>query len=142
MVQVGDQFKIEIEDVFENEAGEFLYKIKGFRSLVFDEEGILKLTPLSSAIEVTVDCAGNLIRKGDEVIVLGDLGDAYDPHYCFMDEMKRFVGKQFAVSEVYVTPCGEKQVKLYNIRNYKSDIVNGLSDYIWVGKWLMKVEQP
>lgn len=43
MAEIGDRFTIEIENVFKNEDGKLLYKIKGFNSLVFDEAGIERL---------------------------------------------------------------------------------------------------
>ena len=43
---MGDKYIIEIEDKpFHNEDGDFLYRVKGFNSLVFDMTGISKLTP-------------------------------------------------------------------------------------------------
>lgn len=44
MANIGDKFIITIGDRAENEqSGETLYRIKGFKSLVFDENGIEKL---------------------------------------------------------------------------------------------------
>lgn len=44
MANIGDKFIITIGDKAENEqSGETLYRIKGFKSLVFDENGIGKL---------------------------------------------------------------------------------------------------
>ena len=46
MAQVGDKYIIEIGAEFKNQGGGFgepLYLIKGFRSLVFDENGLFKL---------------------------------------------------------------------------------------------------
>lgn len=44
MANIGDKFIITIGDKAENEqSGETLYRIKGFKSLVFDENGIEKL---------------------------------------------------------------------------------------------------
>lgn len=44
MANIGDEFIITIGDKAENEqSGETLYRIKGFKSLVFDEYGIMKL---------------------------------------------------------------------------------------------------
>lgn len=44
MTNIGDKFIITIGDKAENEqSGETLYRIKGFKSLVFDENGINKL---------------------------------------------------------------------------------------------------
>lgn len=44
MANIGDKFIITIGDKAENEqSGETLYRIKGFKSLVFDENGINKL---------------------------------------------------------------------------------------------------
>ena len=43
MAEKGDRFIIEIDDIFRDEHGKPLYRIKGFNSLVFDEVGIEKL---------------------------------------------------------------------------------------------------
>ena len=43
MVNVGDKFVIEVDRVFTDDNGNKLYRIKGFNSLVFDENGIEKL---------------------------------------------------------------------------------------------------
>lgn len=45
--KVGDKFVVEIDKVFEQE-GEKLYRAKGMKSLVFDANGLRKLTPLSN----------------------------------------------------------------------------------------------
>jgi hypothetical protein len=43
---MGDKYIIELEDKpFHKEDGDFLYRVKGFKSLVFDMTGIGKLTP-------------------------------------------------------------------------------------------------
>lgn len=51
MSQVGDKFVIEIGDIFEHD-DETLYRIKGFNSLVFDENGMKKLVPIEEATNV------------------------------------------------------------------------------------------
>lgn len=43
MAKVGDKYIIEIDSVMNNGQNN-LYRIKGFRSLVFDEEGLNRLT--------------------------------------------------------------------------------------------------
>lgn len=43
MYKVGDKFIIEIDEIFENK-GKTLYRIKGFNSLVFDKNGLNKLS--------------------------------------------------------------------------------------------------
>lgn len=48
MASKGDKFIIEIESTYIAEVGDtpaVLYKMKGFNSLVFDQQGIEKLTP-------------------------------------------------------------------------------------------------
>lgn len=46
MANIGDKFIITIGDKMINEqSGETLYRVKGFKSLVFDDKGIEKLTP-------------------------------------------------------------------------------------------------
>jgi hypothetical protein len=45
MANIGDKFIITIGDKAKNEqSGAVLYRIKGFKSLVFDENGIEKFT--------------------------------------------------------------------------------------------------
>lgn len=78
MYKVGDKFEIEIEEVYKSECpwkGAIdLYRIKGFNSLVFDENGLDKLkkiepevTPKTvKASELAVDTkvlCSNLINK-------------------------------------------------------------------------------
>ena len=43
MAKVGDKFIIEIDSKMTRNGGRTLYGIKGFRSLVFDDEGIRRL---------------------------------------------------------------------------------------------------
>jgi len=45
-VKIGDTFTIEINRIFKDGTGRTLYGAKGFNSLVFDDVGIGKLTPL------------------------------------------------------------------------------------------------
>lgn len=47
MVEVGDKFELTIGEVFYDNKGNQLYRVKGFNSLVFDGEGIKKLTPVN-----------------------------------------------------------------------------------------------
>ena len=54
MAEIGDKFTIEIGSKFCNSANETLYRIKGFNSLVFDENGISKLTPYRNDPEINV----------------------------------------------------------------------------------------
>lgn len=73
MANIGDKFIITIGDKAENEqSGETLYRIKGFKSLVFDENGIEKLekyeghnvkAPTREPIEVgSIVCYSDLWR--------------------------------------------------------------------------------
>lgn len=51
MYKKGDKFVIEIGDVLENENGEaVLYRIEGFKSLVFDKFGLDKLEMLVDGV--------------------------------------------------------------------------------------------
>lgn len=45
-VNVGDRFMLEVGEVFYDNKGNVLYRMKGFNSLVFDEEGLRRLTPM------------------------------------------------------------------------------------------------
>jgi hypothetical protein len=48
MARIGDKFEIEIEEVFKGNNDKILYRMKGFNSLVFDEQGIEKLNYMTS----------------------------------------------------------------------------------------------
>lgn len=52
----GDQFVIEIDDVLTDSNNERVYKIKGFRALVFDDNGLdrLKKVGASSPVDKTI----------------------------------------------------------------------------------------
>lgn len=54
MINVGDKFVVEIEKVFEQD-GEKLYRAKGFKSLVFDDNVLKKLVPLEEAANVNMN---------------------------------------------------------------------------------------
>lgn len=47
MVEVGDKYELTIGEVFYDNKGNQLYRVKGFNSLVFDEEGLSRLSKLS-----------------------------------------------------------------------------------------------
>lgn len=56
--EVGDKFIVEIDKVFEQD-GETLYRAKGMKTLVFDENGLKKLRPYKPEEDE--------IKVGDEV---------------------------------------------------------------------------
>ena len=64
MINVGDKFIIEIDKVFEQD-GEKLYRAKGFKSLVFDDNGLKKLVPLEEAANVNMEAARYAGRAGE-----------------------------------------------------------------------------
>ena len=64
MISVGDKFIIEIDKVFEQD-GENLYRIKGFKSLVFDEYGLKMLRRFQDEYRVNIEAAH--IAGQDEV---------------------------------------------------------------------------
>jgi hypothetical protein len=70
--RIGDKFVIEIDRCFTDSYGNKLYRIKGFSSLVFDENGITKLTPYEDVVQIEV---------GDEVIAKNEdeVGKLYEP---------------------------------------------------------------
>lgn len=70
--RIGEKFLIEIDRCFADSYGNKLYRIKGFNSLVFDENGIKKLTPYEVEAQIEV---------GDEVIAKDKdgVGDFYEP---------------------------------------------------------------
>lgn len=53
----GDKFVIEIEDIFEDSTGKQYAKMKGFNTLIFDEQGIEKLTKFNPVLQITDDKA-------------------------------------------------------------------------------------
>ena len=73
MANVGDKFVIEIDKVFtESNNGNKLYRIKGFNSLVFDENGIIRLEKFEPKIRIIPVC-GNVwkdVKTGEEEIVI------------------------------------------------------------------------
>ena len=77
---MGDKYIIELEDKpFHKEDGDFLYRVKGFNSLVFDMTGIGKLTPYTEPDLEQVRKEANKIgyEKGyrDGVNRIGDAED-------------------------------------------------------------------
>lgn len=52
MKKPGDKFIIEIEEVIPNKTG-ILYRVKGFRSLVFDQYGLIKLEEYNPECELS-----------------------------------------------------------------------------------------
>jgi hypothetical protein len=59
MAKIGDKFMLEIGEVYNAENGQFpskLYKVRGFNSLVFDDEGIRKLSQICNI--------GSIAREG------------------------------------------------------------------------------
>lgn len=82
---VGDKFEIEIGEVFKGaESGNDKYRIKGFDSLVFDDNGLKRMTRVTNSedeikvgdivyVPLTCEC-GLVVRrwgfKGEEVTIL------------------------------------------------------------------------
>lgn len=62
MIQVGDKFVLEINDAFERD-GEKLYRAKGFKSLVFDDNGLKKLVPLQGIAKEEMEAVRNAGRE-------------------------------------------------------------------------------
>ena len=62
---MGKKYIIELEEkMFSNGTLDALYRVKGFRSLVFDAEGLAKLTPYEPEQERPKE---NALHTGDEV---------------------------------------------------------------------------
>lgn len=93
MINVGDKFVVEIEKVFEQD-GEKLYRAKGFKSLVFDDNGLKMLVPLEEAANVNMEAARwagrtevwelvNFVedRKYDIEKIFNIPGDAFNSRY-------------------------------------------------------------
>lgn len=62
MINVGDKFVVEIKKVFEQD-GEKLYRAKGFKSLVFDDNGLKKLVPLEEIAKKEMEAVRNAGRE-------------------------------------------------------------------------------
>ena len=62
MINLGDKFVVEIEKVFEQD-GEKLYRAKGFKSLVFDDNGLKKLVPLEEIDKEEMEAVRNAGRE-------------------------------------------------------------------------------
>lgn len=66
---MGRKYVIELEEVpFENDESDKLYRVVGFNSLVFDENGIKKLKPLEEELKLR-NCLAENLEVGDEVEV-------------------------------------------------------------------------
>ena len=65
MYKVGDKFIIEIDSVIEGK-GLQLYGIRGFKALVFDEAGLMKLDRPSRIEAEQTD--GGILIKGAEIV--------------------------------------------------------------------------
>ena len=68
MNKIGQKFVIEISDTFtsvdSNGNISTLYRIKGFNSLVFDDEGLSRLIPIESHnTEILTNVLGNFSEK-------------------------------------------------------------------------------
>ena len=70
MANIGDKFIITIGDKMQNEqSGETLYRVKGFKSLVFDDKGIEKLIPYKeNPAEKCYRCGEQYIPKCPEYL--------------------------------------------------------------------------
>lgn len=68
MSKIGQKYVIEIDDIFTsvNADGSFknLYHVKGFNSLVFDDEGLSRLVPIENHnTEILTNVLGNFAEK-------------------------------------------------------------------------------
>lgn len=78
-VQAGDKFIIQIGGILTDYTPEHkqVYRVKGFNSLVFDEEGIKRLTPLEDALTRYQKIGRALCELADDAF-LTDYEDACD----------------------------------------------------------------
>ena len=97
MVRPGEKYIIEIDSIYTahcSDGNKYLYKVKGFNTLVFDENGIKKLTPYDedkrsdhyfrgwdSGMEDCWDLAGEIINL--PASVRDALFGYSDPKYIF-----------------------------------------------------------
>lgn len=68
----GDKFLIEIDEPFMGDAGEKLYRIKGFKSLVFDDNGLKKLERYKEFEQWDVVTVNSFSIEGDCVVINAD----------------------------------------------------------------------
>lgn len=71
------RYAIDIED----EPVNGLYKAKNFNTLVFDQEGLNRLEPLSDCILTSDSLLASDVRSGDHIEVCGIDMDVLDTHY-------------------------------------------------------------
>jgi len=118
---MGKKCIIEFEDKpFHKENGDFLYRVKGFNSLVFDMTGIGKLTPYNSPDleQVKADAYLKGLNDGQGVILESTQNNAFNNGYkkC-LEDMEHDKGKENSIG--------------YKI-GYKKGYIDGLnriSDY-------------
>lgn len=67
--KVGSKFILEVEEIYvsssdDDSTPERLYRMKGFNSLVFDEDGIQKLTPIEEyKLNLLTDIMGHFTKN-------------------------------------------------------------------------------
>lgn len=98
MKKPGDKFVIEIEEVIPNKTG-ILYRVKGFRSLVFDQYGLVKLEEynpgydLSEALQFDLqdfldDMAEEWVKQASTERLIRAYG------FCKVEEMDDYASSQ------------------------------------------------
>ena len=131
---MGTKHIIEIEDdeFIQNEGNEILYRAKGFKSLVFDDNGLDKLTPLttdatfSEAYQMGLNdawaSAEKAIFREDAWYVFDKLAD---------DEDQSWILREYTANEAM------KIMEDYDLKNsyFVGDVItDGKANYLIIGK--------
>jgi len=76
---MGKKYIIELEDApFADVNGDQLWRVKGFRSLVFDSEGLKRLTPAATAIDPKRIRPGDIVVDEDDIrFLVLEVNDGY-----------------------------------------------------------------
>ncbi len=114
MAQIGDKYIIEIGSEFKNKGGGFgepLYLIKGFRSLVFDNNGLWKLQKYMPVDEKTIYKQG--AEDAKEALLKLIQYRFVDESEDILDLIEEYKGKtEFVVGDEYESNDGTKLVVL------------------------------
>lgn len=136
---MGTKYIIEIEDdeFIQNEGNEILYRAKGFKSLVFDENGLDKLTPFATAATFSEayqnglndawDAAQRVVFSGDTWYMFPELDD---------DELEDDGGKS-CILRIYSAREVMKRMADYDLKNsyFVGDVItDGKENYLIIGK--------
>lgn len=113
MYKVGDKFEIEIESVFTNDADSELYAIKGFRSLVFDKNGLDKLKKVEEEPPKPKTVKASELKAGTIVICYdNEIARIEIRHFAGLLNGKMYAYKEYATSTDNAVICSWKFMEL------------------------------